>query len=145
MRHAVGLPAENCEQGTICAIFEPAWILTDMWNTLIPIESRRYTDQDGGNLSRNDCSTQCVDTRDRMGEYLARQTMGGCVTTLDSPSDDLTIAGDAALSRLRPIADGPDQWEVLRSRTDSGSGGPVANNNNTLTWSSPSGVLGCTE
>jgi hypothetical protein len=36
------------------------------------------------------------------------------------------IAEDAALSRLRPIPDGPDQWEVHMSSAVSGSGGPAA-------------------
>jgi hypothetical protein len=44
----------------------------------------------------------------------------------EAKESDLQIAEDAALSRLRPIPEGPDQWEVLRRRADSGLGGPVA-------------------
>jgi hypothetical protein len=38
----------------------------------------------------------------------------------------LEIAEDAALSRLRPILDGPDQWVVHRSSEATESGGPGA-------------------
>jgi hypothetical protein len=38
---------------------------------------------------------------------------------------DLEIAEDAALSLLRPIPDGPDQWEVHIRCAVAGSGGPA--------------------
>jgi hypothetical protein len=45
------------------------------------------------------------------------------------------IAENAALSRLRPIPDGPDQWEIHRSSEDSGLGGaaPEGDRDNVLT------------
>jgi hypothetical protein len=47
-------------------------------------------------------------------------------TAAEAKQCDLVIAEDAAISRLRPIPDGPDQWEVHRSSADSGLGGPAA-------------------
>jgi hypothetical protein len=44
----------------------------------------------------------------------------------EAKQSNLHIAEDAALSRLRPIPDGPDQWMVHRSSADSGSCGPTA-------------------
>jgi hypothetical protein len=44
----------------------------------------------------------------------------------EAKQSDRHIAEDAALSRLRPIPDGPDQWVVRRSSADTGSGGPGA-------------------
>jgi hypothetical protein len=43
----------------------------------------------------------------------------------EAKQSDLHIAEDAALSRLRPIPDGPDQWGMHRSSSDSGSAGPA--------------------
>jgi hypothetical protein len=40
---------------------------------------------------------------------------------------DLVIAEDAALSRLLPIRDVSDPWEVLRSRAVTGSGRTAPN------------------
>jgi hypothetical protein len=42
----------------------------------------------------------------------------------EAKQSDLHIAEDAALSRLRPVPDGPDQWVVHRSSADTGLGGP---------------------
>jgi hypothetical protein len=39
----------------------------------------------------------------------------------EAKESDLRIAEDALLSRLRPIQDGPDQSQDLRSRADPGS------------------------
>jgi hypothetical protein len=41
-------------------------------------------------------------------------------STAEAQEKDLRIAEDAALSRLRPIHDGPDQWEICRSSSDTG-------------------------
>jgi hypothetical protein len=41
----------------------------------------------------------------------------------EAPEKCLRIAQDAALSRLRPIADGPNQWEMHRSSADSDGSG----------------------
>jgi hypothetical protein len=44
----------------------------------------------------------------------------------DAKQTDLEISKDAALSRLRPIQDGPDLWQEHRSSaaTDSGGSAP---------------------
>jgi hypothetical protein len=45
----------------------------------------------------------------------------------EAPEKGLRIAQDAALSRVRPIADGPNQWELHRSSADTdGSGAAMA-------------------
>jgi hypothetical protein len=41
----------------------------------------------------------------------------------EAPEKSLRIAQDAALSRLRPIADGPNQWELHRSSADTDDSG----------------------
>jgi hypothetical protein len=46
-------------------------------------------------------------------------------STSEAKPSDLVIAEDAARSPLRPIPDGPDQWEVHRRCDVSGSGGPA--------------------
>jgi hypothetical protein len=46
--------------------------------------------------------------------------------TVPPRKSDLVIVEDAALSRLKPIPDGPDQWEIHRSSEGTGSGGPAA-------------------
>jgi hypothetical protein len=43
----------------------------------------------------------------------------------EASQSDLETAEDAALSRLRPIQDGSDQWEEHRSSAATGSGGPA--------------------
>jgi hypothetical protein len=43
-------------------------------------------------------------------------------STAEAQKKDCQIAEDAALSRLRPIPDGPDPWELCRSST--GTAGP---------------------
>jgi hypothetical protein len=40
----------------------------------------------------------------------------------EAEESSLRIAEDAALSRLRPVPDGPCQWAVHRSSADTGSG-----------------------
>jgi hypothetical protein len=45
--------------------------------------------------------------------------------TAEAKQSDLVIAEDAALWRLPPIPDGPDQWEVRRSSAGTVSGDPV--------------------
>jgi hypothetical protein len=41
----------------------------------------------------------------------------------EAPEKGLRIAQEAAQSRVRPVADGPNQWEVCRSsRVTDGSG-----------------------
>jgi hypothetical protein len=41
----------------------------------------------------------------------------GPLSTAEAQEKDLGIAEEAALSRLRPIPDGPDQWALYRSST----------------------------
>jgi hypothetical protein len=41
----------------------------------------------------------------------------------EAPEKSLQIAQDAALSRLRPIADGPNQWELHRSSANTDGSG----------------------
>jgi hypothetical protein len=41
----------------------------------------------------------------------------------EAPEKGLRIAQDAALSRLRPIADGPNQWDLHRSSVDTDGSG----------------------
>jgi hypothetical protein len=43
----------------------------------------------------------------------------------EAKQSDLHIAEDAALSRLRPIPDGSDQWEVHLRICGTGSGAPA--------------------
>jgi hypothetical protein len=43
--------------------------------------------------------------------------------TAEAPEKNLRIAEDAALSRVRSIADGPNQWEMYRSSTDTDGSG----------------------
>jgi hypothetical protein len=47
-------------------------------------------------------------------------------STAEAKEFDLRIAEDAALSRLRPIPDGPDQWASGRSSSGTDAGGPGA-------------------
>jgi hypothetical protein len=47
-------------------------------------------------------------------------------STAESKQSDIHIAEEAALSRLRPIPDGPDQWEVHQRLCGTGSGAPDA-------------------
>jgi hypothetical protein len=47
-------------------------------------------------------------------------------STAEAKQPGLHIAEDAALWRLRPIPDGPDEWAMHRSSTRSESGGPGA-------------------
>jgi hypothetical protein len=46
-------------------------------------------------------------------------------STAEAKQSDLHIAEDAALSRLRPIPDGSDQWEAHRRIHGTGSGAPA--------------------
>jgi hypothetical protein len=39
------------------------------------------------------------------------------LSTAEAPEKSLHVASDEALSRLRPIPDGPDQWSLCRSST----------------------------
>jgi hypothetical protein len=43
----------------------------------------------------------------------------------DAMEEDVLIAENAAVSRLRPIQDGLDYWEEYRSRAVTGVGGPA--------------------
>jgi hypothetical protein len=43
----------------------------------------------------------------------------------EAKPSDLMTAEDAALSRLLPIQDGPDQWEAHRSSSATGLRGPT--------------------
>jgi hypothetical protein len=45
--------------------------------------------------------------------------------TADAPGKLAKIANDAAISRLRPIADGPNQWDIHRSSVVT-VGSPIA-------------------
>jgi hypothetical protein len=47
-------------------------------------------------------------------------------SAVEAMASDLRTAEDAGLSRLLPIQDGPDQWEICRSSSGKGSGGPDA-------------------
>jgi hypothetical protein len=47
-------------------------------------------------------------------------------STAEAEQSSLEMAEDAALSRLRPIPDGPDQWEVHRTSAVTESCGPAA-------------------
>jgi hypothetical protein len=59
----------------------------------------------------------------------------------EAPEKGLRIAQEAAVSRVRPIADGPNQWEVCRGSTV-GAGGPSAGTESSpLPGSTEIGVL----
>jgi hypothetical protein len=45
------------------------------------------------------------------------------LSTAEAKESGLHIAEDAALSRLRPIPDGPDQWSICRSSSGTVAGG----------------------
>jgi hypothetical protein len=51
------------------------------------------------------------------------------LSTAEAPEKGLKVATDAALSRLRPIPDGPDQWELCRSSTDTGGPSSLGSSN----------------
>jgi hypothetical protein len=72
-------------------------------------------------------SPYCLEHMRKFSQALAAMRHKSFVTrsTAEAKQSDLVIAEDAAMSRLRPIPDGPDQWEVHRSSADSGSCGPV--------------------
>jgi hypothetical protein len=70
------------------------------------------------------CQQQMVE----FSQALAEMNLDSFVprSTAEAKASDIRISEDAALSRLLPIQDGPDQWAVCRSSSGTGSGGPSA-------------------
>jgi hypothetical protein len=65
-----------------------------------------------------DCSLVCQQCRASFSEALSTRydcTSWETLPIADAPEKLTTIAKNAAISRVRPIADGPNQWDVNRS------------------------------
>jgi hypothetical protein len=95
--------------GTLYYPDEASHVFQDFWNHL-------------GNLPAapgfNQCSPVCQECMAQFSQVLSQKYNCRDWETLpvaDAPEKLARIAKDAAISRVRPIMDGPNQWEMHRS------------------------------
>jgi hypothetical protein len=72
-------------------------------------------------------SNRCQERMICFSEALSRMELGNFEPhpAVEAKDRDAKIAQDAATSRLLPIQDGDDQWEMQRSGVDTDSVGPA--------------------
>jgi hypothetical protein len=100
--------------GTLYYPDEASHVFQDFWNHLGNLPAAPGFDQ---------CSPICQQCMSSFSEALSTRydcTSWETLPVADAPEKLARIAKDAAISRVRPIADGPNQWDMHRSSAATG-------------------------